>query len=158
MLCFVFIFIFFTLKLRYQKVSQLLQKCILLLLMVRYISWNRSVFVTLYMNACTTLETLNKCIKKICIFLVLVCPTWGEIQDGWKICHVSSQMRRGSVCRFGCYGGHELVGQSKTTCLDSEQWDTATQPSCQSKYTNLLLLPWYVTTVLTCMYMYKWFF
>ncbi|XP_060607326.1 uncharacterized protein LOC132759553 [Ruditapes philippinarum] len=65
------------------------------------------------------------------IVKILVCSTWGEIHDGWKICHVSYQMRRGSVCRFGCYGGHELVGPSKTTCLDSEQWDTATQPFCQ---------------------------
>ncbi|XP_053381241.1 uncharacterized protein LOC128546131 isoform X1 [Mercenaria mercenaria] len=62
---------------------------------------------------------------------VLRCNSWDDVPDGWKICNVSHDMRLGSICRFGCYGGHELVGANRTECLESEQWDTATQPYCQ---------------------------
>ncbi|KAL4218702.1 positive regulation of smoothened signaling pathway [Mactra antiquata] len=65
---------------------------------------------------------------------VLACHKWGQIEDGWKQCYVNhntSHVRRGSVCDFGCYGGHELVGANKAKCLDSQNWDISTQPYCQ---------------------------
>ncbi|KAL4218701.1 hypothetical protein ACF0H5_021289 [Mactra antiquata] len=66
---------------------------------------------------------------------VLACRKWGIIMDGWKQCYVnhnSSHVRRGSVCDFGCYGGHKLVGPNKAKCLDSQNWDIGTtQPYCK---------------------------
>ena len=42
-------------------------------------------------------------------------------------------MRRGGRCRFGCYEGHRLRGDSSVTCQDSGLWTNEMQPFCESK-------------------------
>lgn len=78
-----------------------------------------------------------------CVFRITVkvrrCTTWTNIPDGWKICHVSNDMRLGTVCRFGCYAGHTLEGPSETKCLESQQWDNPTQPYCRKLQCEVLL-------------------
>ena len=65
--------------------------------------------------------------------VVIRCMKFSDITDGWKICHPSDDMRRGGRCRFGCYDGHRLRGDSSVTCQDSGQWTNEEQPFCESK-------------------------
>lgn len=48
------------------------------------------------------------------------------------MCHPSDDMRVGTVCKFGCYTGHELIGYDRIRCFESEQWSSS-KPYCKSK-------------------------
>ncbi|XP_045201110.2 sushi, von Willebrand factor type A, EGF and pentraxin domain-containing protein 1-like [Mercenaria mercenaria] len=62
---------------------------------------------------------------------VIRCSQWDALIDGWKLCNVGYEMRFGTVCEFGCYTGHVLIGAKMRECQMSGEWDTATAPYCQ---------------------------
>lgn len=62
----------------------------------------------------------------------------GFVQDGYRVCHLNSDMRLGTVCRYGCYQGHTLKGApSVIKCLDAGGshaiWSSDAEPYCESK-------------------------
>lgn len=64
---------------------------------------------------------------------VIRCPIIPHIPDGYYMCHPSDEMIYGTVCKFGCYDGHDLKGGiPKITCTKSGKWSGAI-PRCQSK-------------------------
>ncbi|XP_078337815.1 uncharacterized protein LOC111100868 [Crassostrea virginica] len=70
-----------------------------------------------------------------CSFFVFVqvirCPIIPHIPDGYYMCHPSDEMIYGTVCKFGCYDGHDLKGGiPKITCTKSGKWSGAI-PRCQ---------------------------
>ncbi|KAJ8304922.1 hypothetical protein KUTeg_018505 [Tegillarca granosa] len=68
------------------------------------------------------------------------CPNLHDVSDGYYVCHPSDDMLLGTICRFGCYHGHDLVGPHAMKCIrsvDDGIWNVAKQPYCQksvSKY------------------------
>lgn len=88
---------------------------------------------------------LNSCSFNVNV-KVIRCPRIPHVHDGYYHCHPSSDDTvYGSVCRFGCYGGHSLTGgKSEVTCTKSGKWSGAL-PRCQKhtcpvlKSTDLLL-------------------
>ena len=71
------------------------------------------------------------------IFLctVIRCPVRsGTIQDGYRRCHLSSDMVLGTVCWYGCYQGHTLKGAPPMIeCTDTGEWSNRDEPYCESK-------------------------
>lgn len=65
------------------------------------------------------------------------CPRIPHVNDRYYHCHPrSDDTIYGSVCRFGCYGGHSLTGgESEVTCTISGEWSGAI-PKCQSNFQN----------------------
>ena len=60
-------------------------------------------------------------------------------RDGYRMCHLSSDMRLGTVCHYGCYQGHTLKGApSVIKCVDADgsqaQWSSDVEPFCESIY------------------------
>ncbi|OWF48144.1 Sushi repeat-containing protein SRPX2 [Mizuhopecten yessoensis] len=71
---------------------------------------------------------MARCTFKINI-TVPRCRNLGALKDGYSICHTSFDMRKGTVCQFGCYDGHTLVGSSSTMCTQHGTWTTGL-PKC----------------------------
>lgn len=74
---------------------------------------------------------LNSCSFNV-IVKVIRCPRIPHVNDRYYHCHPrSDDTIYGSVCRFGCYGGHSLTGgESEVTCTISREWSGAI-PKCQ---------------------------
>lgn len=91
---------------------------------------------------------MNTCSFNI-IVEVIRCPKIPHVQDGYYQCHPrSDDMIYGSVCNFGCYGGHTLKGgKSKLTCTQFGKWSGAF-PRCQKRTCPVLLPkgPWFRIT------------
>lgn len=75
------------------------------------------------------------------ISTVIRCPRIPHVNDGYYHCYpVSDDTVYGSVCRFGCYGGHSLTGgKSEVTCTKSGKWSGAL-PKCQSNFQILVFI------------------
>ncbi|CAG2221268.1 unnamed protein product [Mytilus edulis] len=58
-----------------------------------------------------------------------------NIPDGYRICHPSSDMVKGTVCRYGCYQGHDLKGPSRSECTETGDWSIVQEPYCESAIT-----------------------
>lgn len=64
---------------------------------------------------------------------VVRCPVLSaNICDGYRVCNPSSDMVKGTVCKYGCYQGHDLKGPSQSECTESGGWSTAQEPYCES--------------------------
>ena len=55
------------------------------------------------------------------------------------MCHPSDDPRYGATCRFGCYPGYKLIGNSLLECLVTGHWNN-NQPYCESKITKVVKL------------------
>ncbi|XP_033728072.1 uncharacterized protein LOC117317375 [Pecten maximus] len=71
-----------------------------------------------------------------CSFRIVVevprCENLPSLADGYYMCHPSSDMVKGTVCRFGCYNGHRLVGDRSTRCTEYGTW-TNNIPKCERR-------------------------
>ncbi|XP_061173458.1 uncharacterized protein LOC133182626 [Saccostrea echinata] len=71
-----------------------------------------------------------------CVFTVTVtvkrCPKHNPISNGYFQCHPSNDPRYGATCKFGCYRGFSLIGNTQLDCLYTESWNYPT-PHCQKK-------------------------
>ncbi|KAL3870955.1 hypothetical protein ACJMK2_038980 [Sinanodonta woodiana] len=61
---------------------------------------------------------------------VIYCQGPSAIANGYYLCHPQNPFVLGSICKFGCYDGFELVGPREITCLRTRSW-SSTQPTCK---------------------------
>ncbi|XP_069125356.1 sushi, von Willebrand factor type A, EGF and pentraxin domain-containing protein 1-like [Argopecten irradians] len=71
---------------------------------------------------------------------VPICPDLSNIRNGWYMCHTSFEMRKGTLCNFGCYEGHILRGERSIRCTASGTW-TGRQPTCETVTCQKLISP-----------------
>ncbi|KAK3102731.1 hypothetical protein FSP39_013507, partial [Pinctada imbricata] len=79
---------------------------------------------------------MGRCSFKIVVNMI-ECPILSPVRDGYFICHPGGDYRYGSTCNFGCYDGHELIGDSILECLQTGQWSVAI-PHCKKVTCNSL--------------------
>ncbi|XP_048737007.2 sushi, von Willebrand factor type A, EGF and pentraxin domain-containing protein 1-like [Ostrea edulis] len=69
-----------------------------------------------------------------CTFTITVtvvrCPWPSRVSNGYFICHPSDDARYGATCRFGCYPGYQLVGNTQLECLVTGHWNHI-PPHCE---------------------------
>lgn len=58
-----------------------------------------------------------------------------NIPDGYRTCQRSGDMVKGTVCKYGCYQGHDLKGPSQSECTETGSWSIAQEPTCESANT-----------------------
>eukprot|EP00105_Crassostrea_gigas_P019111 XP_011437468.1 PREDICTED: uncharacterized protein LOC105335342 [Crassostrea gigas] len=77
-----------------------------------------------------------------CSFTVTVnvvrCTWPSRVENGYFMCHPSDDARYGATCRFGCYPGYKLIGNTLLECLISGQWNN-NPPYCEKKTCPTLL-------------------
>lgn len=64
--------------------------------------------------------------------LVVRCSWPSRVENGYFMCHPSDDARYGATCRFGCYPGYKLIGNTLQECLISGQWNN-NPPYCESR-------------------------
>ena len=91
---------------------------------------------------------------------VVRCPWPSRVNNGYFMCHPSDDPRYGATCRFGCYPGYKLIGNSLLECLVTGHWNN-NQPYCGSKILKvvklsivfnyrIIILNFYLKTEKTC--------
>ncbi|XP_041369905.1 sushi, von Willebrand factor type A, EGF and pentraxin domain-containing protein 1-like [Gigantopelta aegis] len=72
------------------------------------------------------------CSFDIHVKVIRCTPPPPRVNNGYRICHLGTDYRLGSDCRYGCYEGYELTGASSKTikCLDSGRW-SGSFPTCK---------------------------
>ncbi|WAR06501.1 LOW QUALITY PROTEIN: SRPX2-like protein, partial [Mya arenaria] len=59
------------------------------------------------------------------------CPKPTTITNGYFICHPSTEFVLEAWCRYGCYEGFDLVGETVRICQRNNMWSGTNAPSCK---------------------------
>ncbi|XP_052797953.1 sushi, von Willebrand factor type A, EGF and pentraxin domain-containing protein 1-like isoform X2 [Mya arenaria] len=72
------------------------------------------------------------CTMQIHIQIVRCKPEPKELENGYFICHPSTEFVLGAWCQYGCYDGYELIGESVRVCQENNEWSGSHAPSCSA--------------------------